>query len=288
MRFALSPLPWIAGPDGRLDGRLAPERSALLAQIAASGFTATPADIEPGADPESYLSELARAGLSVAPGYVGFDLSDEAAYDDIVRLASTAAETHAALGLTETFVADYHNEIRVARPAVGAQPDAARDAVIARALRGVAEQFLSRGITPALHQHVGTWIETRDELLSAIDAVDGLRIGADVGHLLWAGIEPVSFVRENAERIAALHVKDIHAANISPDSGDYFETIRDGIVAEPGRGDIDLPEIVETFADRPEIWSIVEVDQPDGVEPVVAAARCYEWVQSLGAEGTRA
>lgn len=288
MRFALSPLPWIAGPDGRLDGDLAPERSELLAQIAASGFTATPADIQPGADPDVYLAELARVGLSVAPGYVGFDLSDEAAYDASVRLAAAAAETHATLGLTETFVADYHNATRVGRPAVGAQPDAARDAVIARTLRGITEQFVSRGITPALHQHVGTWIETRDELLAAIDAAPGLRIGADVGHLLWAGIEPVSFVRENAERIVALHIKDIHAANISRGGGDYFEVIRDGIVAEPGRGDIDLPAIVDTFADRPEMWSIVEVDQPDGVAPVVAADRCFEWVQSLRTEGVRA
>lgn len=286
MRFALSPLPWIAGPDGRLDGTLAPERADLLRRIRLSGFTATPADLAPDGDPAAYLDELEAAGLAVAPGYVGFDLADPAALPSSIRLARTMASKHRALGLSEVFIADYHNDVRVAQPARGVEAAAARNAAIAHAVRAIAAEFVDQGVMPAFHQHVGTWVETGEELRSLLDAVepDLLGAGVDVGHLLWAGIDPLAFVRENRDRVVALHIKDVHADRISADpSADYFETVRDGIVAEPGRGDVDLDAIVAEFADRPDLWAIVEVDQPDGVGPDESAARCAAWVAALPA-----
>ncbi|MEV0288785.1 hypothetical protein AB0H36_32090 [Kribbella sp. NPDC050820] len=71
------------------------------------------------------------------------------------------------------------------------------DALLPKVVAGVgvaAEAITSEGVTPALHPHVGSTIETEPEIRAVLDAVPAsiLSIGPDTGHLAWAGTSRTS------------------------------------------------------------------------------------------------
>ncbi|MFI6681590.1 hypothetical protein [Kribbella sp. NPDC050470] len=71
------------------------------------------------------------------------------------------------------------------------------DALLPKVVDGVgvaAEAITSEGVTPALHPHVGSTIETEPEIRAVLDAVPAsiLSFGPDTGHLAWAGTSRTS------------------------------------------------------------------------------------------------
>jgi len=64
---------------------------------------------------------------------------------------------------------------------------------IVSALNEICKAVDGAGITPALHQHTGTCIETRDEVYSVLESVDTryVKFGPDVGQLAKGGVDPV-------------------------------------------------------------------------------------------------
>src|SRR5205085_1827735 len=138
---------------------------------------------------------------------------------------------------------------RVTKPAVGAYADEARLGEIVRTLELIGAATARHGVTSCLHQHVGTWIETEEEYEWVLARVDPeqIAIGPDSGHLAWAGADPVEFVRRHADRVRAVHVKDIRldiARSTRGTDATYKQVVAQGLWAEPGLGDLQLDELL--------------------------------------------
>jgi inosose dehydratase len=75
----------------------------------------------------------------------------------------------------------------------------------------VAALAADRGVRAVLHPHVGTMIETGEEVQQVLH---GSRISLclDTGHLLIGGTDPAELARQAPERIAHLHLKDVDSA----------------------------------------------------------------------------
>ena len=111
----------------------------------------------------------------------------------------------------------------------------------------VARAMAADGVVPCLHRHVGTWIETPDELEQNFTSVpaDVLMRGPDTGDLAWAGADPRAFLARHRDRVGAIHVKDIRlgVAARARDECEYYRLATTGSSStEPGRGDIDLDQ----------------------------------------------
>ncbi|MBS5532370.1 TIM barrel protein [bacterium] len=65
------------------------------------------------------------------------------------------------------------------------------------------------GVTGALHNHLGTVVESQEELERFLEAVPGGRLLFDIGHLHAAGGDCVEIIRKYHARIAAVHFKDV-------------------------------------------------------------------------------
>lgn len=276
--FAINPLQWLAGPDGNLDKALAPPRRELLRQVSDSGFSAISLAMLDDDDPGAYGAELDEAGLSAAPGYFSFDLTTtdlEPVFEAVDRLA----RAHRHFGLSEIFLAGRPSAERMAAPARGVNPDRSRDAVIARNVTAVSARFLDSGVRACFHQHVGTWVETGDELLSLVSETpeQTVFLGPDTGHLTWAGIDPVSFVAEHSERVLGVHMKDIRTDRLATAGGSYSEVIAHGILTEPGRGGIDNDGVLDALPEDFPGWVVIEVDHPDAGSPAESAAISARW-----------
>jgi len=87
---------------------------------------------------------------------------------------------------------------------------AANKANIVAALNENAKALTDIGITPVLHQHTGTCIETREETYAVMEAVDTrfVKFGPDVGQLAKGGADPVKVVKDFLSVIEHMHLKD--------------------------------------------------------------------------------
>ncbi len=73
-----------------------------------------------------------------------------------------------------------------------------------------AKAIADLGLTPVLHQHTGTCIETRDETYAVMEAADTryLKFGPDIGQLQKGGSDPVQVVKDFLPLIQHMHLKD--------------------------------------------------------------------------------
>jgi inosose dehydratase len=280
-KVAVNPLPWVLGPDG-FD--LSPTTvRAAVAGIADAGFTAIHADVPDGMTVPEYRQLLSDHGIRPAPGYFGAHFDRPA---DELGALTEEARRHAAvqleLGLTEVFLASHLNPARIAEPAVGADFDAARLDLVVERIGVVAAAIRSEGLTPCFHPHVGSWIETEHEVRTLLDSVDAsvLSFGPDTGHLFWGGSDPARLVGDYAERVGAMHLKDVHrqaAARALDQHEDYQgATAGEHVWTEPGRGDVDFDAVFDALPASYDGWFVVEVDVPDlptKEESTLASAR---------------
>jgi inosose dehydratase len=167
--------------------------------------------------------------------------------------------------------------------------DAARHTAMARFLDELADRAAAAGLVPALHQHAGTHVETRDELDTLVAELDGrLRLCVDTGHCLYAGVDPVALVRDYAPLVAGFHLKDLDTARLgrSLDAGRGFEAaVGDGVFTPLGQGDVDFRGLTDALRelDR-EAWATVEqdIDPRLASDPVADAAESRRFLAGVG------
>ncbi len=106
----------------------------------------------------------------------------------------------------------------------------------------LAERAAERGVTATLHPHVGTMVETRDDVLRVLDGAS-VPLCLDTGHLLIGGTDPLELASAASERIAHTHLKDVDAAlaaRVRAGELSYTSAVRAGMYRPLGRGDIDI------------------------------------------------
>ncbi|MGW3567964.1 sugar phosphate isomerase/epimerase family protein [Streptomyces sp. NPDC000941] len=284
-RLAINPLQWVASADGWIDPTLAPPLDEQLTVIRDTGIkalhTAVPGDLTP----QAYAAKLAAYGISPAPGYIAVRLTDDDAERRTFRdTAARVAGHHAELGVDTVFLAMgmAKDAERVARPAVGHLADQGRLERVRDLLAEIAGIVRAEGIAPAFHPHVGTWAETEEETRFVLDTVDAsvLAFGPDMGHLTWAGADATRLVRDYADRVASVHIKDLDLglATRAREAGwDYRKTVLAGLWSEPGHGNADIEGFVGALPDDFDGWLIVEVDRGARPTPEESVRLCGEW-----------
>ena len=76
------------------------------------------------------------------------------------------------------------------------------------------------GLTQVLHPHVGTLVETADDVATVLERSD-VRWCLDTGHLLIGGYDPARFADDAGDRVAHAHLKDVRGdvAGLGPRRG---------------------------------------------------------------------
>jgi len=284
-RIAINPLQWVATPDGWINPALAPSLEHQLRTISAAGIGAVHSAVPAGMTAEAYAAQLAEHGLKAAPGYIPVLLTDDAAEKQQIReRAARIAEEHAVLGVPTLFLAMGMSKdaARVAHPGVGRDFRQDRLEQARDLLAETAGTVRAAGVTPAFHQHVGTWVETEAETRFVMDTVDPglLAFGPDMGHLAWAGADAAQLVRDYADRVASVHVKDLDlalAARARREDWGYRETVKAGLWSEPGHGTADVAGFIQALPDDFDGWLVIEVDRGARQTPEESVRLCGEW-----------
>lgn len=271
----------------------------VLAEIAQAGYVGAPAGPSKDRSTAATLALFAQQGLQPAPGYLGADFQDKAQAEKILARAQEYAQFAAAAGYTELYVAaggfnNYVTQRGLTRSQISGhvQPgDAMTDeeyTQFAKVLNQVAEITLAQGVKSCFHNHVGSVIETREEIdrLFALVNRDTVFMGPDTGHLAWAGADVIQFCRDYAASIKTIHVKDVNAAVMRAGVAaewDYATFSAKGIWTELGQGCVDFPTVFQILQDAGfGGWIIVETDVTQLETPLKSAVVSREYLKRLG------
>ena len=283
-KLGLNPLSWYLTVDGYRP-ELAPPTAEIYRQIREAGFGAVPADPPGQMTTDEFGELLSGSGLVPAPGYFSAAFSKSAGLPEVIERARGRAKQHVQLGLDRIFIAEeFPDPARLSLPAIGTGHQRERLSTIIQNLRLVARAMVEEGVTPCLHQHVGTLVETPEETEAVLAGIepDLLLLGADTGHLAWAGADPAEFIGKYSDRMGAVHLKDVHldVAKAGRASGeDYWVISNHHIWTEPGRGDVQFDGVLGALAGF-DGWFIVEVDVPDQPTPAQTASVSWDWCQA--------
>lgn len=154
---------------------------------------------------------------------------------------------------------------------------------IARAVRETS------GLRTVFHHHCAGYIETPAEVSGLMALTDPQLLGLclDTGHYRFGGGDPVTALNQYGERIWHVHFKDCHpavAARSRDEGWDYFESVRQGIFCELGRGEVDFPAVLAGLQRQGyEGWIVVEQDVlPALGSPKASARRNRVYLQQIG------
>jgi inosose dehydratase len=127
----------------------------------------------------------------------------------------------------------------------------------------LADLAAGRGVRAVLHPHVGTMVETGEEVRQVLDG-SWISLCLDTGHLLIGGTDPAELARQAPERIAHVHFKDVDARlarRVQDGSLTYTQGVREGMYRPLGSGDVDVPAIVGSLRARGYSgWYVLEQD----------------------------
>lgn len=240
-------------------------------------------------EPDVLSGELERRSLQLVSAFVPIELkTPDAPLDELEEISRLLAE----LGSTHVVLADalWPERTRVAgRAAEGDARLSPHDWSHVEANVERAGEVVGRlGLRPVLHHHVGTYIETPDEVAQLLDRTS-VGLCLDTGHYVYGGGDPLAAVRTFDSRIDYLHLKDVDSDRLEQARGaklDFAGGVAAGVFCPLGRGCVPFAEIFEELAGRDfDGWAVVEQDVDPtgrtGGDPLEAARCSREYLRSL-------
>ncbi|HEX8968575.1 MAG TPA: sugar phosphate isomerase/epimerase [Chloroflexota bacterium] len=290
MKLGFAPIAW---NNEDLRAELGPPvaYTTVMDQIAASGYAATELGDGFPRDPSILRAALEERGLCLPSAWCGLGLFETTQAEDL-ELTRRVCDLLARVGAAFVNLADRTTVARRAVAGRADEPGAPKltpsewDALAERVCLA-AEVARELGLQATFHAHVGTWVETRQELEELLRRAPAplLKLVWDVGHAVYAGIEPIEVVREHPERIAYVHLKDVDGsvlAGLRREQLGFEEGIRRRVFTELGRGVLDVPGLLSALRDAGyDGWLMVEQDST-WLGAAESARVSREYLRSLG------
>jgi len=257
-RIAGAPISWgvceVPGWGWQLDP------ATVLSQMRDVGLVATefgPEGFLPD-DPRHKARTLADNGLRAVGGFVPVVLHD-ATHDPVPEIEKALEELVAADARTLVLAAATGTDGYDVRPVLD---DAGWQTLLTH-LDRLDRLAGQSGVTATLHPHVGTMVETTDDVERVL-AGSGIGLCLDTGHLLIGGADPVALAAGHAGRIRHTHLKDVDvswARRVQSGAVTYTEAVRQGMYRPLGQGDVDIAAIVGSLEGAGyDGWYVLEQD----------------------------
>jgi inosose dehydratase len=283
IQLAISPLTWSNDDMPELGGTI--PLATCLSEMKQAGFTGTELGVKYPRAPEVLLPILQEHGLRVASGWcsghlMARDVDEEwaaiAPHVALMRAAEVQAMVYGEVSNT------VHGDIN--KPLSSRVHLSADDwRQYGQRLTKLAERLMSQaGIRLAFHHHMGTIVETREDILRLLENT-GEHVGLtfDSGHSAFGGSDPVALLREVVARVAHVHFKDVRPAVLKTtqeENASFLDAVLGGAFTVPGDGVIDFAALVGVLkgADY-KGWIVVEAEQdPAKAHPLTYARMAHD------------
>jgi inosose dehydratase len=224
-----------------------------------------------GDDAATLLAEAGKREIAWCGSYCPVDLVGDALGDDELAEIEALVGLLASIGCHDLIVAEPGRPGRIAL--AGQIPEDGSASLPADAYPTMAANLHAIGalarrheVRVHFHNHVGTWIETPaelDALMAHLD-FDLVDLCFDTGHYAYGGGDALAFLRDHADRIGYLHLKDVDGVVLTEakeQSWSFLEALRHIIFSPLGDGAADIPGILLTLVESKFTgWVVVEQD----------------------------
>jgi inosose dehydratase len=246
-RLAGAPISWGVCEVPGWGMTLPPEL--VLSDMRSLGLTATELGPEGWLPTEvGVLRELLDAhGLRLVAGFVPLVLHDPDQASGAREAAGRAARLLSGAGGRVLVSAAVASASWSPRAALGREEWIR----LGRELDLVGEIAGDHGLEHALHPHIGTLVEDGTDLERIAEVAD-VRWCLDTGHLAGAGVDPVRLARDEAARIAHVHLKDVDlllAREVRSGALSLRDATRRGLFQPLGRGEVAVGEVIRALED---------------------------------------
>lgn len=285
VRFGVSPIAWINDDLPALGGDTPLE--SVLTDAEELGFTGIELGGKFPREPRVLEAMLSQHRLALVGGWYSASLLTRSAEAEIAAL-QPHLKLLKAMGSGVFILAETSNAVHGNQACpLSATPRlaAAEWQQFGRKLTEVADYLARAGLRMAYHHHLGTVVESQQDLerfLKSTEPSVGLTV--DTGHAALGGVDTLSLIRENPERVVHVHCKDVRSQvfkQLRSEDGSFLSGVLKGMFTVPGDGDLDFAAVMQALAQVAyDGWIIVEAEQ----DPALANPRVYA---ALGLETLR-
>ena len=234
---------------------------------------------------------LARHGLRLVSGWHSAYFATKNRSDELASLDAHCALL-ANLGASVAIVAECSHCIHGDRHAPLGYASQDRPTLAAAewprlidGLNAAATVAARHGLRLVYHHHMGTVIQTAEELDRLLAGAPSLGLLLDPGHLAFAGLDPLAIIDQYGPRIHHVHLKSVRpdiVARARAEGWSFHRAVCSGVFTIPGEGSVDFPAIFARLAALDYAgWLVVEAEEdPILVPPLPPAIRARNFVRA--------
>jgi inosose dehydratase len=251
----------------------------LLADVSDIGFDGVELGNKFPRDALTLQPIMARYGLAIVGGWYSANLLVRDARAEIAAMADHLALLEA-MGSDVFILAETSNAVHGDRGGgrLDTHPELPESdwVTFGSRVNDVARYVTDHGFRFAYHHHLGTVVETAQEL-DRFFAATGEHVGIvlDTGHALYGGINPLEVLRSHPQRVKHVHCKDVRRARFDAfraDGTSFLDGVVGGMFTSPGDGDYDYGPFMRGLATMDYSgWIVIEAEQ----DPAIADPRHY-------------
>ena len=292
IRYGTNPIAWSNDDDRGLGGDIPLER--CLSDAGRIGFEGIEKGHKFPSDAVTLKATLERHGLAYVSGWHSLKLLERSVEEEKAAI-QPHLDVLAALGCSVCIVCETSGAIHGAADApLGDRPKlAASDwKGFCADVEAIAEHCRRAGIQLAYHHHMGTVVQTMDEV-EAFMAHAGpcTHLLLDTGHATFAEADPVALAESSMHRIVHIHAKNVRPAvrdKALAEGLSFLQAVRLGVFTVPGddEGCVDFPAVLRIAArHRYSGWLIAEAEQdPAQRDPVYYQTLALKTLRAMARE----
>jgi len=286
-RMATAPISWGICEVPGWGVQLPVER--VLSEMAEMGFPSTELGSEGylPSDPSELRSVLAPHGLELLAAFVPAVVHDPAEADETLRRMVEMAELLQSVGATYFNTSPVTTWDWAPRRELTAD-EWAHSWVMFDRIEEITE---AHGLTQVLHEHVGTIVETADEIQRVVDN-SGIRFVLDTAHFAVGGYDPFDFAQNHPDRVGLVHIKDCDlsvAQRLNDDEISLMQAVQQGIFPSVGQGDLNIDGVIASLeASGYTGWYVLEQDvaitgdlPAEGAGPIEGVRESVDYLRGL-------
>ena len=293
IRFGTNPIAWANDDDQSLGAHI--PTSQILREAAAIGFDGIENGHRWPDEPEALRQLLGGHGLAFISGWYSLNLQTQT-----VAAEKAAIQRHLDKlkhnGCAVCIVCETSNSIQGRDVALSQSPvltvEGMRD--FGAKVEELAEFTAAQGIALVYHHHMGTVVETPDEIDAFMAATGAAtKLLFDAGHCYFGGrgADPAPVLRRHADRVAHVHAKNVRPevmAQVRDRGMSFMDGVRAGVFTVPGdpEGGVDFAPLLRILKDSGyDGWIVIEAEQdPEERDPVHYQSLGLKTLKTLAAE----
>jgi inosose dehydratase len=269
IRYGTNPIAW-ANDDDQSIGAHIPTEQILHEAGEVIGFDGIENGHRWPDDPQALKALLGGYGLQFISGWYSTELLARSVEEEIAAVQAHLARLKAN-GCTVCIVCECSNTVHGrADVAVNDRPrlTPAEMAAFGARIEAFAAYLAGQGITLAYHHHMGTVVETPDEI-DAFMAATGpaTHLLFDSGHCTFGGGDPEKVLARHVGRVAHFHAKNIRrpvTERVRSENLSFIQGVLAGAFTVPGdaEGAIDFLPLLRILAGAGyDGWLVIEAEQ---------------------------